>query len=90
MKNALVILLALAIFTAPAFARGRHSISGGKIYKPRAASPVRVKGYLKKNGTYVAPHIRTKPNKTKIDNYSSKGNVNPATGKPGSVDSLKP
>ncbi|WP_104696950.1 MULTISPECIES: hypothetical protein [unclassified Helicobacter] len=31
------------------------------------------KGYFKKNGTYVQPHFKTKPNKTKKDNYSSKG-----------------
>lgn len=48
-----------------------------------AAKSVPVKGYIKKNGTYVAPAHRTAPNKTKADNYSSKGNVNPYTGKEG-------
>lgn len=42
-----------------------------------------VKGYTKKDGTYVAPHHQTNPNSTKRDNYSSKGNVNPYTGKEG-------
>lgn len=42
-----------------------------------------VKGYTKKSGTYVAPHHRTTPNKTKSDNYSTKGNTNPYTGKKG-------
>ena len=42
-----------------------------------------VKGYTKKSGTYVAPHQRTAPNKTKSDNYSTKGNTNPYTGKKG-------
>jgi len=42
-----------------------------------------VKGYVKKDGTYVAPHRATDPNKTKIDNYSTKGNTNPYTGKEG-------
>lgn len=41
------------------------------------------KGYVKKNGTYVAPSHATNPNKTKLDNYSTKGNVNPYTGKVG-------
>ncbi len=45
-----------------------------------------VKGYTKKDGTYVAPHHQTDPNKTKRDNYSSKGNVNPYTGKEGTKD----
>ncbi len=49
-----------------------------------------VKGYTKKDGTYVAPHFRTTPNDKKIDNYSSKGNVNPYTGKKGYVDPFKP
>lgn len=42
------------------------------------------RGYVKKNGTYVQPHQKTAPNKTKNDNYSSKGNENPYTGKKGS------
>jgi len=44
---------------------------------------VHVKGHTKKDGTYVAPHVRTSPNGTKNDNYSTKGNVNPYTGKEG-------
>lgn len=43
-------------------------------------------GYITKNGTYVAPSYATNPNGTKADNYSSKGNVNPYTGKAGTVD----
>jgi hypothetical protein len=42
-----------------------------------------VKAYVKKDGTYVAPTRATNPNKTQRDNFSSKGNVNPATGKEG-------
>ena len=45
-----------------------------------------VSGYVKKDGTYVAPHVQTSPNATKADNYSSKGNVNPYTAKAGTVD----
>jgi hypothetical protein len=43
-----------------------------------------VRGYTKKNGTVVQPHQRTSGNKTETDNYSSKGNQNPYTGKKGS------
>lgn len=43
-----------------------------------------VRGYIKKNGTFVKPHLKTKKNKTKLDNYSYEGNVNPITLKPGS------
>ena len=49
-----------------------------------------VKGHVAKDGTYVAPHQRTNPNATKVDNWSSKPNVNPYTGKAGTVDPLKP
>ena len=42
-----------------------------------------IKGYTKKDGTYVAPSHATNPNGSKADNYSSKGNVNPYTGKEG-------
>ena len=46
-------------------------------------------GYVKKDGTYVAPSAATNPNETKLDNYSTKGNVNPYTGKAGTVDPYK-
>ena len=49
-----------------------------------------VKGYRKKNGAYVAPSHRTIPNHTKRDNYSTKGNTNPYTGKKGYVPVNKP
>jgi hypothetical protein len=42
-----------------------------------------VKGYTRKDGTYVAPHYRSAPNSTKADNWSTVGNVNPYTGAPG-------
>lgn len=42
-----------------------------------------VHGYTKKSGTHVQPHTRTSPNHTQRDNWSSKGNVNPYTGKAG-------
>jgi hypothetical protein len=49
-----------------------------------------VPGYVKKSGTYVAPHQRTAPNKSKSDNWSSKGNQNPYTGEKGSRDPYAP
>jgi hypothetical protein len=50
-----------------------------------ASAQVSVKGHVTKDGTYVAPHERTAPNKTIDDNYSTKGNINPYTGKEGTV-----
>lgn len=48
-----------------------------------AAQDVKVRGYYRKDGTYVQPHYRSRPNHTKLDNWSTKGNVNPYTGKRG-------
>ncbi len=47
------------------------------------ADSVGVKGSVTKKGTYRPPHVRTSPNKTKVDNWSTKGNANPYTGKKG-------
>lgn len=48
------------------------------------AKTVRVKGYYKSStGSYVMPSYRTSPNKTKLDNYSTRGNYNPYSGKMG-------
>jgi len=42
------------------------------------------RGYVKRSsGTYVAPHYSSTPNSFKFDNWSSKGNSNPFTGKKG-------
>jgi hypothetical protein len=49
-----------------------------------------VKGHVTKDGTYVVPHRATNPNGTKTDNYSSKPNTNPYTGKAGKLDPQKP
>lgn len=49
-----------------------------------------MKGHVTKQGTYVAPHHATNPNGTRRDNWSSKPNVNPHTGKTGKVDPYRP
>lgn len=46
-----------------------------------------VEGYYRKNGTYVEGHYRTRPNNTNSDNFSTKYNVNPYTGKKGTIKS---
>lgn len=56
-----------------------------ELFELSAASggSVRVRGYMRKNGTYVAPHNRSAPNHTKSDNWSTRGNINPYTGQAG-------
>lgn len=67
MKKVLCLLVA-CMFVLPAFdsAEGRD---------------VRVKGYYRKDGTYVQPHHRTSPDHNPYNNYSTPGNTNPYTGK---------
>jgi hypothetical protein len=48
-----------------------------------ANAQVSVRGYFRADGTYVQPHVRSAPNSTRADNWSTKGNVNPYTGKVG-------
>lgn len=47
---------------------------------PRVTS---VAPYFKQNGTYVAPHFRTTPDRSFNNNFSTYPNVNPYTGKVG-------
>lgn len=44
-----------------------------------------VHGYTKPNGTYVQPYYRSSPNGTTMDNYSTRGNINPYTGQQGTI-----
>lgn len=53
---------------------------------PAFAKDVYVKGYTKKDGTYVQPHYRSAPDGTPYNNWSTKGNANPYTGQPGYKD----
>jgi hypothetical protein len=52
---------------------------------PAFAGDVYVKGYTRKDGSYVRPHYRTAPDSKRNNNWSTQGNVNPYTGKSGTV-----
>ena len=43
-----------------------------------------VSPYVRSDGTYVEGHMRSSPNNSTFDNYSSRGNTNPYTGERGS------
>ncbi|MNJ90671.1 putative peptidoglycan binding domain protein [compost metagenome] len=45
-----------------------------------------VNGYTRQDGTQVKGYYRTDPNTTNTDNYSTKPNVNPWTGEPGTIE----
>ncbi|GAA0711947.1 hypothetical protein GCM10009105_14170 [Dokdonella soli] len=89
--KALVITISMVVTCAcaPAFARGGGAHSGGTHSNGAHSSSGgshSIKGYVKKDGTYVAPAHATDPNKSRNDNWSTKGNVNPYTGKEGTKD----
>ena len=69
--------LLCCLTVVPAHARGLRT--GGSRYRY-------VRPYTTKRGVYVSLHYQTNPNGTKLDNWSTKGNVNPFTGKPGAKD----
>jgi hypothetical protein len=69
-------LLAVAV-TSTAFEASARG-GGSRSYGSHSVRP-----YVTKGGTYVAPHYRTNPNATRLDNWSTKGNVNPYTAAPG-------
>lgn len=48
-----------------------------------AFSDTWVNGYTRKDGSYVAGHYRSSPDGNKGNNWSTKGNTNPYTGKEG-------
>lgn len=64
MKKSIIIILAVLFILVPLISSARVS----------------VKGYYRKNGTYVAPHYRSDPDGIKSNNYSYPGNYNPNTG----------
>lgn len=77
MKKMIFVAAAMCLAASGAMAKGGHSGSGS------SGSSHVVSGHVRSNGTYVAPSHATNPNSTKADNYSTRGNVNPYTGKPG-------
>lgn len=51
-----------------------------------AQSAQYVPGYFRADGTYVQGYYRTVPDHNPYNNYSARGNVNPYTGRPGTVN----
>jgi|SRR5215510_9836147 len=87
MKRLLVVISILLITSAGSLAQRRSSGITRSSRSTTSTSPrpreVHVKGYWKKDGTYVAPHVRTAPDGDFYNNWSTKGNINPYTGREG-------
>lgn len=88
MKKILIVAAIAAFMSGTGFAKGGgHSggyyTSGARSNSGESHS---IRGYVKDDGTYVAPSHATNPNNSKADNWTSKGNTNPYTGKEGTKD----
>lgn len=94
MKKSLILVAALAICSVATakggggHSSGSHSSSHSSYVGSSHSSggSHSVSGYTRKDGTYVAPSHATNPNGTKHDNWTTKGNVNPHTGKEGTKE----
>ncbi|MGV8822994.1 hypothetical protein [Methylibium petroleiphilum] len=51
-----------------------------------SAKDTYVSPHVTRDGRLVEGHFKSAPNNTKLDNYSTKGNVNPYTGQAGTKD----
>jgi hypothetical protein len=76
-----LLLVLLALGLPPSLPTWSHTQSIAEAGK-RSGS-VHVRGYYRKDGTYVRPHYRSAPDGNFNNNWSTKGNVNPYTGEPG-------
>ncbi len=79
---AVILVLACTLNSSAQRSRGSRSSSYSGIGNS-SLSKEHVGGYVKRSGTYVAPHSRSTADSTKYNNWSTKGNANPETGKKG-------
>lgn len=89
MKRTMVAALLFVLTTFPVFGKGSHSShsrASTTACCSKSASDVHVHGYTKKNGTVLKPYTRSNGNSTQRDNFSTKGNVDPYTGKKGTKE----
>jgi hypothetical protein len=86
----LIAVLGLALCADASFAGGGKGRSSGAS-RSRSSGPgtgsksssSRSSGYTRSNGTHVNSYRRTTPDSSSRNNYSTKGNSNPHTGKSG-------
>lgn len=86
MRTLVISGVALLMMATPALAQyGTSNRGSGYPTYGTGSNPYSnsVDGYTRRDGTYVAPHVRTNPNATQYDNYNSRGNYNPYAGRTG-------
>ena len=85
---AVALLLACDTFARGGGSGGRSSGSPSRHIGPGPGTGLNsnshsVRGYTRKDGTYVPAHRQSNPDKNFQNNWSTKGNRNPYTGKEG-------
>ena len=65
---------------------GRSSGGSGRKGQSASGDSHYVSPHTRKDGTYVPGHRQTNPDNSKQNNWSTKGNTNPFTGKPGTKE----
>ena len=73
-----------------AFIIGLIVVVSGVLFVGSVDAASRVRGYTRKStGTYVQSHYKSPRDSSRFNNYSTKGNYNPYTGKKGYVNPYK-
>jgi hypothetical protein len=54
------------------------------------AQSVYVAPHVRSDGTFVQGHVRSAPDHSRLNNYSTQGNYNPYTGQAGTVNPYQP
>jgi len=92
MKKAIFYAMLVVVFVAATvpdvFARGGGFRSSGRSSTigpgtGSSHSSHSVRGYVRKDGTYVVPHYQSNPDRNFSNNWSTKPNINPFTGQQG-------
>jgi hypothetical protein len=83
MKRRLLVVFVLAVSVFAAAQHQHRSSGSGMSGTGSKSSSEGVHGYVKRNGTYVAPYHRTTRDSTQLNNYETKRNYNPYTSKVG-------
>jgi hypothetical protein len=86
MRKLLVALVLICSTLSTAEARRHSQYPSWDTGSGSSSQYERVEGYQKRDGTTVEPYYRTKSDSTLDNNYSTRGNENPWTGKKGTGD----
>ena len=76
-----IAFLLVPLTTAPFIEAQTNDVSSYGVELLQVGGDVYVKGYYRRNGTYVRPHYRSAPDGNPYNNYSFPENTNPYTGK---------